>query len=373
MNNRLAEWGEVIFILTLLSLAQIVTLFGQNVKFIKEEINHTYWQMQVNVLVLSACISSLFVIMNKLVMNEIATTMKYASILLIPYSSTILYTSFLQKSDQQSLVFAIFNTQNYIFILLLAISFLFEFDSKNTLSTIIFGAFILSILHVCFLGENKIISRIRLLDANILRSSSVFMLTSAAFFVLNWTDTLLIGLMKGDEYVGGYNILFKTVSLLTLVLSLLNAMVAPRISTEFKLGASHLGALIRPFNRVAALCGVVFFVLIIGLRKYILLDLFKVNRDSLFVELEIGLVVLCIGYLVNCISGNVGLVLQMTGFAKLFGQIIGVSAIINLLLNIILVPLYGLVGATMATAFSMIFWNVTSFIFVVRKLKCWPI
>jgi O-antigen/teichoic acid export membrane protein len=65
--------------------------------------------------------------------------------------------------------------------------------------------------------------------------------------------------------------------------------------------------------------------------------------------------------------------MQMTDNQKIFQNVIIVASIINILLNYILIPKYGINGAAIASMFSMIFWNVTLVFIIKQKLGFWTI
>jgi O-antigen/teichoic acid export membrane protein len=56
--------------------------------------------------------------------------------------------------------------------------------------------------------------------------------------------------------------------------------------------------------------------------------------------------------------GPVGVVLIMTGHERDAALAIGVSAVLNLILNAILIPGWGMEGAAVATAASTVVWNI---------------
>ena len=66
----------------------------------------------------------------------------------------------------------------------------------------------------------------------------------------------------------------------------------------------------------------------------------------------------------------------MTGGEKTFQVIVFLALIINLLLNILLIPVYGIIGAAFATLFSVGFWNLVSVYYVYRYYNIltiyWP-
>ena len=76
---------------------------------------------------------------------------------------------------------------------------------------------------------------------------------------------------------------------------------------------------------------------------------------------------LCAGQFFNSVIGPVGSMFQMTGYQKVFQNILIISFIINLTLNLTLVQPYGVNGVAFSTAFSLIFSKVASAIYV-RKL-----
>ena len=53
-------------------------------------------------------------------------------------------------------------------------------------------------------------------------------------------------------------------------------------------------------------------------------------------------------------------------------KIQGATVVLNITMNMILIPICGMKGAAIATAISMITWNVISLIYVKTKLKINP-
>ena len=69
------------------------------------------------------------------------------------------------------------------------------------------------------------------------------------------------------------------------------------------------------------------------------------------------LVVLCFGQLFNACMGSVGLILNMIGMENLVTRGITIAAISNLLLNAILIPLWGPTGAALSNSVALLVWN----------------
>ena len=71
-----------------------------------------------------------------------------------------------------------------------------------------------------------------------------------------------------------------------------------------------------------------------------------------------ALCLIMIGQLINATMGSVGLFLSMCGFEKDTLKAIVLSTVINVYLNLILIPQYGIVGAALASLVSVAVWNI---------------
>jgi O-antigen/teichoic acid export membrane protein len=58
----------------------------------------------------------------------------------------------------------------------------------------------------------------------------------------------------------------------------------------------------------------------------------------------------------------------MTGHQVRAAYINGAAVTANVVLNLILIPRYGIEGAAFSTAFSIVLWNVWMLVFVHRRL-----
>ena len=58
--------------------------------------------------------------------------------------------------------------------------------------------------------------------------------------------------------------------------------------------------------------------------------------------------------------------MQMSGQQNSYMNILIIGAIINILLNYFLIPIYGINGAALASVFSLSFWNL-SMVYIVKR------
>ena len=67
---------------------------------------------------------------------------------------------------------------------------------------------------------------------------------------------------------------------------------------------------------------------------------------------------LALGQLVNAGMGSVGALLNMTDHERDTLRGVAIAAVANVVLGLVLIPLYGLEGAAIATAVPLIIWNL---------------
>lgn len=186
--------------------------------------------------------------------------------------------------------------------------------------------------------------------------TSLFMLLVAGMrLILQRCDVLMLGSMVSTDVAGIYSAASRISAFVAFGLIAMNAIAAPTIS---ELHAR------KDMRRLQHLCGmtstVAFgfalpaFVLFVVARKPILL-LFGTGFEAG----HAALVILMGGQLVNALSGPSGFMLTMTGHEKPAAYILCAGTLLNVLLNALLIPRYGMNGAAFATAVSIALWNLT--------------
>lgn len=198
-----------------------------------------------------------------------------------------------------------------------------------------------------------------------LRVSLPLMLVSSFLVVIQRSDLILVGAMIGPEKAGIYNAASRTAALVSFILSAVNAIAAPTIAklyAEEKHNAmKELAKKIAQYVFWPTL--LISLVLIAG--SGLILSLF----GSEFVEGQTILIILIFGQLANASVGSVGYFMNMTGNQDQSAKVFGISALINILLNIVGIYLYGAIGAAVATAISMAIWNIWLYALVKKILN----
>ncbi|MBI4773115.1 MAG: flippase [Deltaproteobacteria bacterium] len=182
--------------------------------------------------------------------------------------------------------------------------------------------------------------------------------------VLNYCDTLMIGSIKGTTDAGIYSAAVRAAHLIAFGLAAVNVILAPMISELYSL------------NRMSELQGTAWGALLVSLPALVVLLVFGHWVLTLFGP-EFGkgysaLVWLSLGQFFNAFCGSVGLLLVMTGKQQYVTVTVGASALLNIVLNAILIPPYGMVGGAIATSVTMMIWNAILTLTVYRQLGINP-
>jgi O-antigen/teichoic acid export membrane protein len=188
-----------------------------------------------------------------------------------------------------------------------------------------------------------------------IKSAVPFGLSAALMLINGRTDVLVLGLFRDDAEVGIYRVAVQLALPVIFALQAVNAIQAPHIAHLYATGdMKRLQKLItRSSQAILAIAAPTVVVLLVFGKPLIAL-LFGAEYVAAYVPLTI----LATGQLVNAGMGSVASLLNMTGHERDTTRIIMMAATLNLTLNFVLTPLLGIVGAAMATAATLVTWNV---------------
>ena len=78
----------------------------------------------------------------------------------------------------------------------------------------------------------------------------------------------------------------------------------------------------------------------------------------------VAMVLLVVGQFANAVSGSTGNFMNMTGHQTVFRNIMTGAALLNISLNLSLIPRFGIDGAAFAGMVSLSLWNVGTLVFI---------
>ena len=190
----------------------------------------------------------------------------------------------------------------------------------------------------------------------------------SAFVLLAQTDTLMTGAILGTFQVGIYGAAFKTAAGVSFILAGVNAIAAPMFATLHTQGDYQgLQQLTNSVARWMFYPTLLLALLLIAFGDRVL-GLFGTE----FTAARWSMTILILGQLVNVGAGSVGYLMEMTGHHRQCAWVLGCSAVLNLILNAILIPTLGIIGAAIATAATMALWNIWLHQLVVKHLGVKP-
>jgi O-antigen/teichoic acid export membrane protein len=254
---------------------------------------------------------------------------------------------------------------NIFFLLLL---FLFTISKENQYFTFIFYAIsilITVLIELFFVFKKHTKATIEKISSyQILQFSSPMMLSSLMLFLLNWNSVFMLGAMVSEQEVGIYNLAYKLASLAMLVIISMNIVLAPKIAELYKTNnLKELHSVIIKATRLVIILTAPIVLFLLFFSNFVL-GVFGVN----FVQGRTALIIISIGVMLNVLTGNVDQILNMTNHQKTLKNITVFGFILNVLLNLALIPIYGINGAATASLITNLAFNFICLFYIKKKL-----
>lgn len=201
-----------------------------------------------------------------------------------------------------------------------------------------------------------------------LGASLIMLLNTGLHQVIKSFDILILGGFRGATEVAAYSAASRVADLVVFGLSSLNLMVAPKISALYTAG--DFDALRRMLRKTA------WFVFLFAVGVFLvfclvgewLLGIYGSSFRSGFS----ALIILAAAQVFNSSTGSVGFLLSMTGRHKVALLIMLISAALSVPLYYLLIPLYGGVGAAVASAVGIVVWNLLMLLYACLKVGINP-
>src|SRR4030095_6222000 len=182
-----------------------------------------------------------------------------------------------------------------------------------------------------------------------LRLSMPLFFIGIGYQLLNQMDTIMLGHFASERDVGIYSVALKVSSFVLVGLGIMLPIVSPLFSQFSETRDKELTkALFTTVTKWLCYSGLIIFACI-AIFRVELLHLFGKG----FTAGATALLILAVGHLVNAATGPTGILLTMTGKQKWeVANTISMVAF-NFLLNLVLIPTMGLIGAAIAAAVSI--------------------
>jgi O-antigen/teichoic acid export membrane protein len=198
---------------------------------------------------------------------------------------------------------------------------------------------------------------------NILKRSGPMAISAITYLLMQSVDIILLSKFTSFDRVAFYSVAIKLTTIISLVLASVNTVYAPAFAEWYN--RKNFNGLRSGIKKSTQLIFLLTFpaILVVFLFSNRILGFFGTD----YMIAQSSLIVLLIGQAVNALCGSAGVYMNMTGKQVVFQRILLVAFAINITLNLILIPIYDILGAAIATSVSTIFWNVVTTAYIYRK------
>ena len=385
ITNIYGAEGMGIFALsqTILMIMVMLSVFGTDTASLKYssehfsnnnyiKLNSFYFSIFKFVIVLSLFISiiiffikgELSVFFNKNLLNH---SLFFISLSILPMSFININSESLRGIGEYSL----FTAFRYVLIPIFTILFIYIYgDSSNILIPI--KAYAISVCIVSFLSftfwlkEIKFFKYFSNINSNlndVIKYSFPVLISNSMLLLIQWIDIIILGYFETSNTVGIYSVIMKISLFSSIILFSINSIVASEFSKLYSLDKmDDLRDLIKKSSKIIFFITIPILILIVCFSEFILgyfgFEFTMANKT---------LHILIAGQFINILCGSVGYILMMTEKQNIFKNIMIFATCVNIILNIVLIPIYSINGAAIASSISLILWNVISFSYIYRK------
>jgi O-antigen/teichoic acid export membrane protein len=196
----------------------------------------------------------------------------------------------------------------------------------------------------------------------LIRYSFPLLITATLLNLMSWTDTIMLGYFKPPEVVGVYNAVYPLVGFLSLVIVSMGYVYVPVTARLWgQNNTTSLGSIYAVMTKWCFMLTFPLFALIFVYPEFFITKLYGAE----YVSGATALRILALGFITNSYFGFNYHTLLASGDSDFLMKCSVASAGINTVINFMLIPEYGMVGASIGTAISY------SSIEVFMTLRAW--
>jgi O-antigen/teichoic acid export membrane protein len=195
---------------------------------------------------------------------------------------------------------------------------------------------------------------------SLIKQGFPFLLISTFNLIYSRIDTIMLGFMQSYEVVGWYNAGYKLIGTLAIIPSLMLTFGFPMLSKFIHVNKRIVKDLFENMIYYSLLIVLPIITGILFIGGKILEFVFNFNS----IESILAFQILSLSLVFMYISSIMGYFIAAGDKQIIFAWIGGIGALINILLNIILIPNYSLYGAAFTTVFTYLMMSITMFIYI---------
>lgn len=300
--------------------------------------------------------------------------MAKAIITLFFYSLTLFNTETIRALDKIYMAELFRNTFKYISVIIGAIVLFYYHQETYLVDTFLIGFVALSIITTIIIfrlfkkqkNDSVLLNETDPFTYSFIAHKSYPMaISNLAIFLMMTFDVVFLKKFKGDETVAYYAVAMKLVSILFMINNSVYISVSLKIAQLYT--DKNRTELLKALKQSARI------IVLLTLPVVLFVCLFSENILYFFGEnytqAKQALLILMVGQLMASFFGVSAIYLNMTGRQNIFQIVLIFAVLVNLTLNVILIPKYSLTGAAIAFVSSLLFWNIVTAIIIYKKDK----
>jgi|GEM_PF-601318 len=174
--------------------------------------------------------------------------------------------------------------------------------------------------------------------------------------IYTWVDILILAKYAAETQVAIYRVATRLTSLATIPLISINAIAGPKFAEAHGINdQKKLNNSVKQATRLIFWSCMPILILFLVFPKFCL---WTFGKDFTGTEAVLVFVIVTLGQAANILTGPVTVLLNMTGRQKVTMYYALATVIIDISLNLILIPKYGIIGAAIATSISRTILNL---------------
>ena len=267
-------------------------------------------------------------------------------------------------------IFAFINIfQNILVIVLTIIFTLLVQDIKYAVVGLVIPVALISLISLFFIRES--LSRTNIAEY----SRAVKTLLAFGFFLVlgnsmgviqTYTDSTLLGYFMKDVDVGLYAVAVTMVLVVRLPPQAIQTITGPMIALYWgKNEIDKIQYLVNGCIKYTAFCALL-GAFVLGFLSH---DLIRLFFGLDFVAAAFPFQILLVGAVFAAIQTSIGSALESTAYVKKQFMLTGIIALLGIILNILLIPPFGITGAAVATSTTMAISALIRLYFTQRLIK----
>ena len=224
---------------------------------------------------------------------------------------------------------------------------------------------IISSIEVFFQYKKRVqrhVQNLQIPIKTVLKATIPIAISALGFYLLISIDVFFLKHYTDFETLAYYGTSIKIIFLISTVVNTISSFIAVKIANLYAIDRQKLQALVKNGVRVIVILTTVLSVFLMLFSKPIL-HIF----GNAYEQANSALLILIFGHFLSSLFGITQVYLNMTKKQVALQYILIFAVLLNTLLNFLLIPEYGMEGAAIASALSVIFWNLLAAFWVYKK------